>query len=86
MSDSIFTRLSAAPFPMCSWQGLRASGTPPPRCPHGSPPDADADLTFDQTAWGDSGVYYCSVVSAQDLQGNNEAYAELIVLGEWAGP
>ncbi|XP_037675888.1 lipolysis-stimulated lipoprotein receptor isoform X2 [Choloepus didactylus] len=42
----------------------------------------NADLTFDQTAWGDSGVYYCSVVSAQDLQGNNEAYAELIVL-DW---
>ncbi|KAM5236190.1 lipolysis-stimulated lipoprotein receptor [Ctenodactylus gundi] len=45
----------------------------------------DADLTFDQTAWGDSGVYYCSVVSAQDLQGNNEAYAELIVLGRTLG-
>ncbi|XP_027711317.1 lipolysis-stimulated lipoprotein receptor isoform X1 [Vombatus ursinus] len=45
----------------------------------------DADLTFDQTAWGDSGVYYCSVVSAQDLQGNNEAYAELIVLGKTSG-
>ncbi|XP_068384606.1 lipolysis-stimulated lipoprotein receptor isoform X2 [Eschrichtius robustus] len=42
----------------------------------------NADLTFDQTAWGDSGVYYCSVVSAQDLQGNNEAFAELIVL-DW---
>ncbi|KAL0610220.1 Lipolysis-stimulated lipoprotein receptor [Plecturocebus cupreus] len=42
----------------------------------------NADLTFEQTAWGDSGVYYCSVVSAQDLQGNNEAYAELIVL-DW---
>lgn len=28
-------------------------------------------------------MYYCSVVSAQDLDGNNEAYAELIVLGEW---
>ncbi|XP_078499761.1 lipolysis-stimulated lipoprotein receptor isoform X3 [Lissotriton helveticus] len=41
----------------------------------------NADLSFDQTAWGDSGVYYCSVVSAQDLQGNNEGYAELIVLG-----
>ncbi|OWK15982.1 LSR [Cervus elaphus hippelaphus] len=49
------------------------------------PPAADADLTFDQTAWGDSGVYYCSVVSAQDLQGNNEAYAELIVLGRTSG-
>lgn len=46
-------------------------------------PALDADLTFEQTAWGDSGVYYCSVVSAQDLDGNNEAYAELIVLGEW---
>ncbi|KAB1274241.1 Upstream stimulatory factor 2 [Camelus dromedarius] len=45
----------------------------------------NADLTFDQTAWGDSGVYYCSVVSAQDLQGNNEAYAELIVLGRTSG-
>ncbi|KAM9755751.1 lipolysis-stimulated lipoprotein receptor-like isoform 1-T1 [Dama dama] len=45
----------------------------------------NADLTFDQTAWGDSGVYYCSVVSAQDLQGNNEAYAELIVLGPYSG-
>uniref|UniRef100_K7EAL8 Immunoglobulin domain-containing protein n=1 Tax=Ornithorhynchus anatinus TaxID=9258 RepID=K7EAL8_ORNAN len=46
----------------------------------------DADLVFEQTAWGDSGVYYCSVVSAQDLQGNNEAYAELIVLGEGQEP
>ncbi|XP_012630505.2 lipolysis-stimulated lipoprotein receptor isoform X1 [Microcebus murinus] len=45
----------------------------------------NADLTFDQTAWGDSGVYYCSVVSAQDLQGNNEGYAELIVLGRTSG-
>uniref|UniRef100_A0A8C0DPV4 Lipolysis stimulated lipoprotein receptor n=1 Tax=Balaenoptera musculus TaxID=9771 RepID=A0A8C0DPV4_BALMU len=45
----------------------------------------NADLTFDQTAWGDSGVYYCSVVSAQDLQGNNEAFAELIVLVYAAG-
>ncbi|XP_042638748.1 lipolysis-stimulated lipoprotein receptor [Orycteropus afer afer] len=45
----------------------------------------NADLTFDQTAWGDSGVYYCSVVSAQDLKGNNEAYAELIVLGRTSG-
>uniref|UniRef100_A0A2K6ERU7 Lipolysis stimulated lipoprotein receptor n=1 Tax=Propithecus coquereli TaxID=379532 RepID=A0A2K6ERU7_PROCO len=45
----------------------------------------NADLTFEQTAWGDSGVYYCSVVSAQDLQGNNEGYAELIVLGRTSG-
>lgn len=46
---------------------------------------ADADLSIDQTAWGDSGVYYCTVTSSQDLQGNNEAYAELIVLGKWPG-
>ncbi|XP_041091455.1 lipolysis-stimulated lipoprotein receptor-like isoform X3 [Polyodon spathula] len=42
----------------------------------------DADLSLDQTAWGDSGVYYCSVVSAQDLTGNSEDYTELIVL-DW---
>ncbi|XP_054855781.1 lipolysis-stimulated lipoprotein receptor isoform X4 [Eublepharis macularius] len=42
----------------------------------------DADLSIEQTAWGDSGVYYCTVTSLQDLQGNNEAYAELIVLGK----
>uniref|UniRef100_A0A7M4EJX0 Lipolysis stimulated lipoprotein receptor n=2 Tax=Crocodylus porosus TaxID=8502 RepID=A0A7M4EJX0_CROPO len=41
----------------------------------------NADLSIEQTAWGDSGVYYCTVTSSQDLQGNNEAYAELIVLG-----
>ncbi|XP_062996623.1 lipolysis-stimulated lipoprotein receptor isoform X4 [Elgaria multicarinata webbii] len=42
----------------------------------------NADLSIEQTAWGDSGVYYCIVTSSQDLQGNNEAYAELIVLGK----
>ncbi|XP_062996621.1 lipolysis-stimulated lipoprotein receptor isoform X2 [Elgaria multicarinata webbii] len=42
----------------------------------------NADLSIEQTAWGDSGVYYCIVTSSQDLQGNNEAYAELIVL-DW---
>ncbi|MGH0181707.1 UNVERIFIED_CONTAM: hypothetical protein FKN15_007484 [Acipenser sinensis] len=41
----------------------------------------DADLSLDQTAWGDGGVYYCSVVSAQDLTGNSEDFTELIVLG-----
>ncbi|MBN3325760.1 LSR protein, partial [Atractosteus spatula] len=40
----------------------------------------NADLSFGQTAWGDSGVYVCSVVSPQDLTGNNEDYTELIVL------
>lgn len=41
-----------------------------------------ADLVFDHTAWGDSGVYYCTVFTQQDLSGNNEAYAELLVL-DW---
>ncbi|XP_044138264.1 lipolysis-stimulated lipoprotein receptor-like [Bufo gargarizans] len=41
----------------------------------------NADLTFEQTFFGDSGVYYCTVFSPQDLSGNNEAYAELLVLG-----
>ncbi|KAM6428835.1 lipolysis-stimulated lipoprotein receptor isoform 3-T3 [Liasis olivaceus] len=45
----------------------------------------DADLSIEQTAWGDSGVYYCTVTSSQDLQGNNEDYAELIVLGKSSG-
>ncbi|KAM5132297.1 lipolysis-stimulated lipoprotein receptor isoform 2-T2 [Mantella aurantiaca] len=42
----------------------------------------NADLVIEQTSWGDGGVYYCSVTSTQDLTGNNEAYAELLVL-DW---
>ncbi|CAN9513886.1 unnamed protein product [Ophioblennius macclurei] len=42
----------------------------------------DADLNIAQTAWGDSGVYVCSVISSQDLTGNGEDYIELIVL-DW---
>uniref|UniRef100_A0A8C6SBV8 Ig-like domain-containing protein n=1 Tax=Neogobius melanostomus TaxID=47308 RepID=A0A8C6SBV8_9GOBI len=41
-----------------------------------------ADLNIAQTAWGDSGVYYCSVTSSSDLTGNTECYTEVIVLGE----
>lgn len=44
--------------------------------------DADADLNFAQTEWGDSGVYVCAVISSQDLSGNTEDYTELIVLGK----
>ncbi|XP_066515445.1 lipolysis-stimulated lipoprotein receptor isoform X3 [Hoplias malabaricus] len=40
----------------------------------------NADLSFGQTAWGDSGVYVCSVASSMDLTGNGEDYTELIVL------
>lgn len=42
----------------------------------------NADLSIEQTAWGDSGVYYCTVASVEGFSGNNEAYAELIVL-DW---
>ncbi|XP_053182698.1 lipolysis-stimulated lipoprotein receptor isoform X2 [Scomber japonicus] len=42
----------------------------------------NADLNLAQTAWGDSGVYVCSVISSQDLSGNGEDYTELIVL-DW---
>uniref|UniRef100_A0A8C6LSC1 Lipolysis stimulated lipoprotein receptor n=4 Tax=Nothobranchiidae TaxID=405002 RepID=A0A8C6LSC1_NOTFU len=42
----------------------------------------DANLNIVQTAWGDSGVYVCSVVSSQDLSGNGEDYTEVIVL-DW---
>uniref|UniRef100_A0A3B4Z2C9 Lipolysis stimulated lipoprotein receptor n=1 Tax=Stegastes partitus TaxID=144197 RepID=A0A3B4Z2C9_9TELE len=42
----------------------------------------NADLNIAQTAWGDSGVYVCSVISSQDLSGNGEDYTELIVLGD----
>ncbi|XP_034030053.1 lipolysis-stimulated lipoprotein receptor isoform X2 [Thalassophryne amazonica] len=42
----------------------------------------NAELNIAQTAWGDSGVYYCSVMSSQDLSGNSQDYTELIVL-DW---
>uniref|UniRef100_W5KH35 Lipolysis stimulated lipoprotein receptor n=1 Tax=Astyanax mexicanus TaxID=7994 RepID=W5KH35_ASTMX len=42
----------------------------------------NADLNIEQTAWGDSGVYVCSVASSQDLSGKGEDYTELIVLGK----
>uniref|UniRef100_A0AAV2MA13 Ig-like domain-containing protein n=1 Tax=Knipowitschia caucasica TaxID=637954 RepID=A0AAV2MA13_KNICA len=42
----------------------------------------DADLNLGQTAWGDSGVYICSVTSSSDLTGNTECYTEVIVL-DW---
>ncbi|MED6261364.1 hypothetical protein ATANTOWER_004103 [Ataeniobius toweri] len=41
-----------------------------------------ADLNIVNAAWGESGVYFCSVVSSQDLKGNNEDYTEVLVL-DW---
>ncbi|NXR19772.1 LSR protein, partial [Cinclus mexicanus] len=43
---------------------------------------AGAELSLGPAAWGDSGLYLCTVTSTSDLQGNNEAVAELVVLGE----
>ncbi|XP_048149248.1 translation initiation factor IF-2-like, partial [Corvus hawaiiensis] len=40
-----------------------------------------AELSLGPAAWGDSGLYVCTVTSTSDLQGNNEAVAELVVLG-----
>ncbi|XP_031416101.1 immunoglobulin-like domain-containing receptor 2 isoform X2 [Clupea harengus] len=41
-----------------------------------------ADLRIGELQWGDSGVYYCKVVIADDVVGQNEAYVELLVM-EW---
>ncbi|CAN9497506.1 unnamed protein product [Ophioblennius macclurei] len=40
-----------------------------------------ADLRIGELQWGDSGVYFCKVVIADDLEGKNEAQMELLVLG-----
>lgn len=44
--------------------------------------DAEADLRIGEVQWGDSGVYICKVVIADDLEGPNEASVELLVLGK----
>ncbi|XP_044048508.1 immunoglobulin-like domain-containing receptor 2 isoform X2 [Siniperca chuatsi] len=41
-----------------------------------------ADLRVGEVQWGDSGVYICKVVISDDLEGQNEASVELLVL-EW---
>ncbi|KAL7852708.1 hypothetical protein SRHO_G00184930 [Serrasalmus rhombeus] len=41
-----------------------------------------ADLRIGELQWGDSGVYLCKVVIADDLEGQNEAQVELLVLGQ----
>nr|XP_055062319.1 immunoglobulin-like domain-containing receptor 2 isoform X5 [Misgurnus anguillicaudatus] len=41
-----------------------------------------ADLRIGELQWGDSGIYYCKVVISDDLEGQNEAHVELLVL-EW---
>ncbi|XP_051565275.1 immunoglobulin-like domain-containing receptor 2 isoform X2 [Myxocyprinus asiaticus] len=41
-----------------------------------------ADLHIGQLQWGDSGVYFCKVIIADDLEGKNEGQVELLVQ-EW---
>ncbi|XP_034550448.1 immunoglobulin-like domain-containing receptor 2 isoform X3 [Notolabrus celidotus] len=45
-----------------------------------------ADLRIGELQWGDSGVYFCKVVIADDLEGKNEAQLELLVLGRTGQP
>lgn len=42
----------------------------------------EADLRIGTLQWGDSGVYFCKVVIADDLEGKNEGQLELLVLGK----
>ncbi|XP_041115510.1 immunoglobulin-like domain-containing receptor 2 isoform X2 [Polyodon spathula] len=42
----------------------------------------NADLRIGELQWGDSGVYYCKVVTSDDIMGQNEDRMELLVL-EW---
>ncbi|RXM27873.1 Immunoglobulin-like domain-containing receptor 2, partial [Acipenser ruthenus] len=42
----------------------------------------NGDLRIGELQWGDSGVYYCKVVTSDDLMGQNEDRMELLVLGE----
>ncbi|XP_029000314.1 immunoglobulin-like domain-containing receptor 2 isoform X2 [Betta splendens] len=39
-----------------------------------------ADLRIGEVQWGDSGIYICKVVIPDDLEGQNEASVELLVL------
>ncbi|XP_036437824.1 immunoglobulin-like domain-containing receptor 2 isoform X3 [Colossoma macropomum] len=40
------------------------------------------DLRIGELQWGDSGVYFCKVIIADDLEGKNEGQVELLVLGK----
>lgn len=42
---------------------------------------AEADLRIGQLQWGDSGVYFCKVIIANDVEGKDEGQLELLVLG-----
>nr|XP_029499714.1 immunoglobulin-like domain-containing receptor 2 isoform X1 [Oncorhynchus nerka] len=40
-----------------------------------------ADLRIGKLQWGDSGMYFCKIVIADDLEGKNEGQVEVLVLG-----
>ncbi|XP_063302645.1 immunoglobulin-like domain-containing receptor 2 isoform X1 [Pelobates fuscus] len=42
----------------------------------------DADLQFGNVHWGDSGLYYCLVVTSDDVEGKNEDRIEVLVMGK----
>uniref|UniRef100_F7AXH6 Immunoglobulin like domain containing receptor 2 n=1 Tax=Ornithorhynchus anatinus TaxID=9258 RepID=F7AXH6_ORNAN len=41
----------------------------------------DADLQIGKLMWGDSGLYYCIIITPDDVEGKNEDAVELLVLG-----
>lgn len=43
---------------------------------------SDADLHIGKLMWGDSGLYYCIIITPDDVEGKNEESVELLVLGE----
>jgi len=42
----------------------------------------DADLQIGKLMWGDSGLYYCLIITPDDVEGKNEESVELLVLGK----
>uniref|UniRef100_A0A6I8NYV3 Immunoglobulin like domain containing receptor 2 n=1 Tax=Ornithorhynchus anatinus TaxID=9258 RepID=A0A6I8NYV3_ORNAN len=45
----------------------------------------DADLQIGKLMWGDSGLYYCIIITPDDVEGKNEDAVELLVLVYEAG-
>ncbi|XP_033002676.1 immunoglobulin-like domain-containing receptor 2 isoform X1 [Lacerta agilis] len=41
----------------------------------------DADLHIGKLMWGDSGLYYCLIITPDDVEGKTEESVELLVLG-----
>ncbi|XP_065532520.1 immunoglobulin-like domain-containing receptor 2 isoform X9 [Lathamus discolor] len=45
----------------------------------------DADLQIGKLMWGDSGLYYCLIITPDDVEGKNEESVELLVLAVCKG-